>query len=443
MTTIDDPFRKQQALEKRQEGVQALQAGDVSRAVTSLSEAIALDPSEASAYLSRAEAYRSLRRTAEADADMVQHHALLAAQGHPITPATAATPGGVPTSAPPPQIEPVAGLTPTASTMPEPTPPPTSVEITVPYPPCLSRLLIFVKWAFAIPSYFWLSLHSIYASVVGFVGLAVTLFTGHYPRGMFEVSRGYLQHQFRVEAYFPLYLTDDWSAKEVTYRVDYPTKLSKLLVIGRLLLSPFIGILVIGSWAALWFVAFASWWGILFTGRMPRMLYDSTVALLKWQARISAWSANLRDDRALFRAPAPVWATVGTMSVITTGIMAIAFAGVFIVLSDVSQGQEVVESFLQDGKASDVTAAMALFDDSSSFNAGDVRRLFSNRSLFDDAVGTRRTAFDFEQINLTRTMALQGTIQYSRGPDGTFSASLKKSGGEWKLMSIIISRPPT
>jgi hypothetical protein len=75
------------------------------------------------------------------------------------------------------------------------------------YPERLSRLLIFVKWLLIIPHGIVLYLLSLALYVVWFIAWFAILFTGRYPRGMFDFVTGYSRWSHRVSTYV-LLLTD-------------------------------------------------------------------------------------------------------------------------------------------------------------------------------------------------------------------------------------------
>ncbi len=60
------------SLAKNAEGVRLHQAGDHEGAVQAFTEALDLDPEHANVYRNRAEAYRAVDKSAEADADMAK-----------------------------------------------------------------------------------------------------------------------------------------------------------------------------------------------------------------------------------------------------------------------------------------------------------------------------------------------------------------------------------
>jgi hypothetical protein len=85
------------------------------------------------------------------------------------------------------------------------------VHIDLDYPDVkrdLNRWLPLVKWLLALPHYvvlFFLSIAAVFAVIVAW---AVILFTGRYPRGVFDFVEGVLRWWLRVEAYALLLVTD-------------------------------------------------------------------------------------------------------------------------------------------------------------------------------------------------------------------------------------------
>ena len=75
------------------------------------------------------------------------------------------------------------------------------------YPERLSRWKIFVKWLLLIPHFFVLSTLMFAVLVVWFVAWWAILFTGRYPRGMFDFTTGVMRWFWRVTVYL-LLLTD-------------------------------------------------------------------------------------------------------------------------------------------------------------------------------------------------------------------------------------------
>ena len=74
----------------------------------------------------------------------------------------------------------------------------------------LSRGLPLVKWFLAIPHYFLLFFLFIAAGVCVFISWFAILFTGRYPRSLFEFVEGVLRWGNRVNAYMGILVTDEY-----------------------------------------------------------------------------------------------------------------------------------------------------------------------------------------------------------------------------------------
>ena len=89
-----------------------------------------------------------------------------------------------------------------------------SIGFTVAYPEHLSRgtllLKTFFGWLYVgIPHGIALAFYGLAAAVVSFIAWFAILFTGQYPRGMFDFVVGVLRWQLRVNTYM-LMLTDTY-----------------------------------------------------------------------------------------------------------------------------------------------------------------------------------------------------------------------------------------
>jgi hypothetical protein len=88
-----------------------------------------------------------------------------------------------------------------------------SVHLEYAYPDAtrdLNRWLPLVKWFLAIPHYVALFFLGIAAVVVVIVAWFAILFTGRYPRGMFDFVEGVIRWQNRVVAYAFVLVTDTY-----------------------------------------------------------------------------------------------------------------------------------------------------------------------------------------------------------------------------------------
>ncbi|HXV33577.1 MAG TPA: DUF4389 domain-containing protein, partial [Gaiellaceae bacterium] len=195
----------------------------------------------------------------------------------------------------------------------------------------LSRWLWLVKWLLVIPHYIVLLFLWIAFWVLSIVAFFAILFTGRYPRGIFDFNLGVLRWTWRVHFYsywalgtdryppFTLAEVEDYPA---TLHVDYPEKLSHWLPLVKWLLAIphliLVGIFVGGwgwgwDWASdnnVWGIGFAGLVGILvviagfvllFTDSYPRSLFDFVLGLDRWVWRVAAYVSLMRDEYPPFR----------------------------------------------------------------------------------------------------------------------------------------------
>ena len=88
-----------------------------------------------------------------------------------------------------------------------------SVHLDFPYPDAkqgLNRWLPIVKWLLAIPHYVLLVFLSIAAFVAVVIAWFAILFTGRYPRGLFDFVLGVLRWWNRVIGYAFVLVTDQY-----------------------------------------------------------------------------------------------------------------------------------------------------------------------------------------------------------------------------------------
>ena len=86
-----------------------------------------------------------------------------------------------------------------------------AVHLEIPYPDAerdLNRWLPLIKWFLAIPHYIALVFLSLMALVCLIISWVAILFTGRYPRGLFDFVVGTMRWHIRVEAYAFLLVTD-------------------------------------------------------------------------------------------------------------------------------------------------------------------------------------------------------------------------------------------
>ena len=201
---------------------------------------------------------------------------------------------------------------------------PVSLEARLDEP--LSRWLWLVKWFLAIPHYVVLAFLWLALAVTTVFAWFAILFTGRYPRGIFDFNVGVLRWTWRVGYYalagigtdryppFSLGAEPDYPA---TLDVPYPDHLSRGLVLVKswLLAIPHLILVAIftGSVAWSWIGTEVEWPGLiglltlvagvilLFRNRYPRDLHELIVGLNRWVYRVGAYVLLMRDEYPPFR----------------------------------------------------------------------------------------------------------------------------------------------
>ena len=199
--------------------------------------------------------------------------------------------------------------------------------------PELSRWLWAVKWILVIPHYIVLAFLWLAFTVLTLVAFFAILFTGRYPRGIFDFNLGVLRWTWRVGFYsywalgtdrYPPFSLGEEPDYPATLHVEYPERLSHWLPLVKWLLAIphliLVGIFV-GGWGWGWdwgWDGVGGFWGIgiaglvgilaviagfvlLFTGDYPRSLFDFLLGLDRWAVRVTAYVSLMRDEYPPFR----------------------------------------------------------------------------------------------------------------------------------------------
>jgi hypothetical protein len=217
-------------------------------------------------------------------------------------------------------------------TTPSTTPPPVyPVRLSAELDPEVSRGLWLVKGLLAIPHFvilFFLGIAFAVTTVVAGFGI---LFTGRYPRRIFNFNVGVLRWSWRVCFYsysalgtdrYPPFTLGEAPDYPARLEIAYPERLSRGLVLVKwwLLAIPHYLVIAIftgGAWAV-WTGSGSSWAdatfggligvlvlfagvALLFTGRYPAALYDFILGMNRWVFRVLAYATLMTDDYPPFR----------------------------------------------------------------------------------------------------------------------------------------------
>jgi hypothetical protein len=195
----------------------------------------------------------------------------------------------------------------------------------------LSRWLWLVKWLLAIPHFVVLIFLAIAFVLVSIVAFFAILFTGRYPRGMFDFNVGVLRWWWRVSYYtygalgtdrYPPFTLQDVPDYPARLDVAYPETLSRGLVLVKwwLLAIPHYLVVAIfagsgayagrhsdrwmetsGSPGLIFLLVVFAAVALLFTSRYPRGIFDFVLGMNRWSFRVAGYAALMTDTYPPFR----------------------------------------------------------------------------------------------------------------------------------------------
>lgn len=165
-----------------------------------------------------------------------------------------------------------------------------------------NRLSVLFRIVLIIPHAFVLMAWGIAAFLTLIVAWFALVLTGRYPRGLYDFHAGFLRQSAAYSGY--AYLLDD-RFPPISNDPDYSTRLligppqesySRLMALFRGLLYIPVYVIAYALGLVAMLGAFCAWWVELFTGKLPRGLYDMTVLGVSYQTRSYAYLFMLDDQ---------------------------------------------------------------------------------------------------------------------------------------------------
>lgn len=188
-------------------------------------------------------------------------------------------------------------------------------ELTI--PPARGWWLI--KWLLGIPHYIVLCFLWIAFIVVCVIAFFAILFTGKYPRGLFDFNAGVLRWTWRVGFYsyqalgtdkYPPFSLESVPDYPADLEIPYPEKFSRGLVLVKwwLLAIPHYAIVCIFQGGLGWrcggltfILAIIAAVAVLFTGKYPKDIFKLVVGMNRWAYRVAAYASLMTDAYPPFR----------------------------------------------------------------------------------------------------------------------------------------------
>ena len=185
------------------------------------------------------------------------------------------------------------------------------MKLEVKYPESFSRKELLLRSFFGIfyiyiPHMFILSILSFGLSFVHLFATISIVFSGEYPKGMYNYTVNLFRWLARVHLRF-YNLADGYPAfgldkgdDALTMEFTYPEKIDKGSVIIRFLFGGFyVGIphmfLLMFRMFANSFVSMIGFFSILFTGKYPKGMFEFSVGTLRWMFRVNEYMYYISD----------------------------------------------------------------------------------------------------------------------------------------------------
>jgi hypothetical protein len=166
----------------------------------------------------------------------------------------------------------------------------------------------FIREILLIPHFIIIYFLQIVGSIVYLIATVAILFSGRYPRGLFNFFVGYQRWSLNMTGYlvsaydkYPAFSMEAQQGYPLSFDVDYPDQLSRILnfpifglIIKAILLIPHLIILFFLFLVAM-VVLFIGQFAILFTGSFPAGMHKFMIGVGRWSTRVNAYLYALTD----------------------------------------------------------------------------------------------------------------------------------------------------
>ncbi|UCD38222.1 MAG: DUF4389 domain-containing protein [Fidelibacterota bacterium] len=189
----------------------------------------------------------------------------------------------------------------------------------------LSPALWLVKWLLLIPHFIILVFLWIAFIFATFLAFWAILFTGRYPRSLFDFNLGVMRWTWRVEFYsygalatdkYPPFSLQEEPDYPATLDVEYPEHLTQWMVLVKWLLAlpHYLVLAVFLGWEShsatygdhqhgglLWILVIIVAIVLLFTGKYLKDIFKLVMGINRWSYRVWAYVALMTDQYPPFR----------------------------------------------------------------------------------------------------------------------------------------------
>lgn len=176
------------------------------------------------------------------------------------------------------------------------------VELDIPYTDPRNRLTVAFRLILAIPHAILERVWQYAAEITAVIQWFICVFTGKRNEGLWRFSENYLGYAARVYSYqgimydeYPQFGTDS-TGSPVRYSLAEPVEPANRLTIGLRFIWIIPALIIgIGVGIAGAVVGIICWFAILFTGSMPRGMFDFLLQVQRYMLRLLAYGLLLTD----------------------------------------------------------------------------------------------------------------------------------------------------